>query len=64
MTAVNAVAAFYTWQVTATSCYVIPYAITGILDEHPRAALELRSGEKKENYREFWDSLTGSETAE
>lgn len=44
--------------------YVIPYAITGILDEHPRAAMELRSGEQKENYREFWDNLAGSETAE
>ncbi|HPS37060.1 MAG TPA: aldolase catalytic domain-containing protein [Candidatus Omnitrophota bacterium] len=44
--------------------YVIPYAITGILDEHPRSALELRNSDKKENYREFWDSLAGSETAE
>lgn len=44
--------------------YVIPYAITGILDEHPRSALELRSGDKKENYREFYDSLAGSETVE
>ena len=44
--------------------YVIPYAITGILDEHPRAALELRSGDHKENYREFYDSLAGSETVE
>ena len=44
--------------------YVIPYAITGILDEHPKAALELRSGDQKENYREFYDSLAGSETVE
>ncbi len=44
--------------------YVIPYAITGILDEHPRSALELRSGDKKENYREFYDSLAGSEAVE
>lgn len=40
--------------------YVIPYAITGILDEHPRAALELRESEKKENYREFYENMTGS----
>ncbi|HQP91637.1 MAG TPA: aldolase catalytic domain-containing protein [Candidatus Omnitrophota bacterium] len=39
--------------------YIIPYAITGILDEHPRAAIALRSSSKKENYREFYDSLTG-----
>jgi 4-hydroxy 2-oxovalerate aldolase len=37
--------------------YIIPYAITGILDEHPRAAIALRESDKKENYREFYDSL-------
>jgi 4-hydroxy 2-oxovalerate aldolase len=44
--------------------YVIPYAITGILDEHPKSALELRDSEKKENYREFWDSFAGSSEVE
>jgi 4-hydroxy 2-oxovalerate aldolase len=39
--------------------YIIPYAITGILDEHPRAAMALRGSDKKENYREFYDSLVG-----
>ena len=39
--------------------YIIPYAITGMLDEHPKAAMELRGGPKKENYREFYDSLAG-----
>ncbi len=39
--------------------YIIPYAITGILDEHPRAAIALRESDKKENYREFYDSLVG-----
>lgn len=39
--------------------YIIPYAITGILDEHPRAAMALRNSVKKENYREFYDSLVG-----
>ncbi|MFH1507496.1 MAG: aldolase catalytic domain-containing protein [Candidatus Omnitrophota bacterium] len=37
--------------------YIIPYAITGMLDEHPRAAMALRNSDKKENYREFYDSL-------
>ena len=37
--------------------YIIPYAITGILDEHPRSAIALRAGVKKENYREFYNSL-------
>ncbi|MFA5356886.1 MAG: aldolase catalytic domain-containing protein [Candidatus Omnitrophota bacterium] len=39
--------------------YIIPYAITGILDEHPRAAMALRGSDKKENYREFYESLVG-----
>ncbi len=41
--------------------YLIPYAIVGILDEHPRAAMALRKSEHKENYREFWDSLMGQD---
>ncbi|MDD5135929.1 MAG: aldolase catalytic domain-containing protein [Candidatus Omnitrophica bacterium] len=40
--------------------YIIPYAITGMLDEHPKAAMELRSSSRKESYREFYDSLTAS----
>jgi 4-hydroxy 2-oxovalerate aldolase len=39
--------------------YIIPYMITGVLDEHPRAAMALRNGNKKENYREFYESLVG-----
>lgn len=41
--------------------YIIPYAITGILDEHPRAAMALRSSNKKEDYREFYESLIGED---
>jgi 4-hydroxy 2-oxovalerate aldolase len=41
--------------------YIIPYAITGILDEHPRAAIALRNGANKENYREFYESLVGED---
>lgn len=41
--------------------YIIPYMITGILDEHPRAAMALRDGDKKENYREFYESLVGTD---
>jgi len=39
--------------------YFIPYAITGILDEHPRSAIALRESDKKENYREYYESLLG-----
>ncbi|MFA4981565.1 MAG: aldolase catalytic domain-containing protein [Candidatus Omnitrophota bacterium] len=41
--------------------YVIPYAIAGMLNEHPKAAMELRSGDKKENYRAFYESLKGTD---
>ena len=41
--------------------YIIPYAITGILDEHPRAAIALRESDKKENYREFYESIKGND---
>lgn len=40
--------------------YIIPYAIAGMMNEHPRAAMALRKGDKKENYREFYDSLQGT----
>ena len=40
--------------------YIIPYMITGLLDEHPRAAMALRDDkDKKENYREFYEGLIG-----
>ncbi|MBU0548451.1 MAG: aldolase catalytic domain-containing protein [Candidatus Omnitrophica bacterium] len=39
--------------------YFIPYAITGILDEHPRTAIALRESDKKENYREYYEHLVG-----
>ena len=41
--------------------YIIPYAITGMLDEHPKSAIALRNGDKKENYREFYESLLGED---
>jgi 4-hydroxy 2-oxovalerate aldolase len=37
--------------------YFIPYAIAGMMNEHPRAAMSLRRSDKKENYREFYESL-------
>ncbi|MDP8266052.1 MAG: aldolase catalytic domain-containing protein [Candidatus Aceula meridiana] len=41
--------------------YVIPYAIAGMLNEHPRAAMALRGSDKKENYREFYESLVDTD---
>ncbi len=43
--------------------YIIPYAITGMLDEHPKMAMALRQSAKKENYREFYDSIVGAQEA-
>ncbi|MFC1752898.1 aldolase catalytic domain-containing protein [Thermoproteota archaeon] len=37
--------------------YLIPYALTGIRDEHPRAAMKLRKTEAKDCYTKFYDSL-------
>lgn len=41
--------------------YLIPYAITGILDEHPRTAMALREGKNKDDYREFYESFLGDD---
>jgi 4-hydroxy 2-oxovalerate aldolase len=41
--------------------YIIPYMITGILDEHPRSAMALRASEKKDNAVDFYDQLTTPE---
>ena len=38
--------------------YIIPYAISGMLNEHPKAAIALRDSEEKENYKDFYNSLT------
>ncbi len=40
--------------------YIIPYAIAGMMGEHPRAAMALRKSDKKDNYREFYESLTNT----
>ncbi len=37
--------------------YILPYAISGMMNEHPKAAMALRKTENKENYREFYESL-------
>ncbi|MFH1776125.1 MAG: aldolase catalytic domain-containing protein [Candidatus Omnitrophota bacterium] len=37
--------------------YIIPYMITGILDEHPRAAMALRKTADKDKYCEFYEKL-------
>ncbi|MCK5706569.1 MAG: aldolase catalytic domain-containing protein [Candidatus Aureabacteria bacterium] len=41
--------------------YIIPYALTGILNEHPKSAMALRGTNKKEDYREFYESFSASD---
>jgi 4-hydroxy 2-oxovalerate aldolase len=41
--------------------YIIPYAVTGMFNEHPRTAMALRQGDQKEDYREFYDSFSGGD---
>ncbi|HBG60637.1 MAG: nucleoid-structuring protein H-NS [Omnitrophica WOR_2 bacterium GWF2_38_59] len=38
--------------------YIIPFAIAGMMNEHPQAAMNLRNSEDKENYRAFFESFT------
>ncbi|MFC1624339.1 aldolase catalytic domain-containing protein [Candidatus Omnitrophota bacterium] len=40
--------------------YIIPYAIAGMMNEHPKAAMALRKSNKKEDYREFYESLVNT----
>jgi len=41
--------------------YIIPYAISGMMNEHPRAAMALRNSVGKENYKEFYESLVSTD---
>lgn len=41
--------------------YILPYMITGALDEHPRSAMALRASENKDKVVDFYDKLTTPE---
>lgn len=41
--------------------YIIPYAIAGMFNDHPRAAMALRNSDKKESYREFYETFMVAE---
>ena len=34
---------------------MLPYIITAHFNQHPRSAMQLRAGEKKNNFVEFYD---------
>jgi len=37
--------------------YSIPYAITGQLNQHPRAAIQWREGDRPDDYVGFYDQI-------
>ncbi len=41
--------------------YLIPYIITGILNEHPRTAIAYRKTEDKDKYAQFYEKIRGSQ---
>lgn len=41
--------------------YIIPHMITGILNQHPRAAIALRNGPNKDKYANFYRSLVNND---
>ena len=41
--------------------YLIPYAITGMFNEHPRTAMALRQGADKDKYLEFYESMAATD---
>lgn len=42
--------------------YTLPYALTGMFNEHPRTAMALRKSEQKDEYVEYYDRLTSVES--
>ena len=44
--------------------YLVPYAITGMLNQHPRTAIAWRGSERKDEYVRFYDKLTTPEVGE
>ncbi len=44
--------------------YIIPYMITGMLDEHPRSAMALRNSPDKDASVDFYDKLTTPEVSQ
>jgi len=40
---------------------LVPYNITGQLNQHPRAAMKLRAGEDKDQYVDFYDQCSNDE---
>ena len=37
--------------------YMIPYAVTGFMNQHPRSAIAMRKTDEKDKYREFYSQI-------
>ncbi len=37
--------------------YILPYMVTGILNEHPRSAIKMRQTDQKDKYAEFYEEM-------
>jgi 4-hydroxy 2-oxovalerate aldolase len=44
--------------------YIIPYALTGLMNEHPRTAMDLRNSDRREDYKAYYESLRDSAVEE
>nr|WP_309101170.1 aldolase catalytic domain-containing protein [Fredinandcohnia onubensis] len=42
--------------------YIIPYMISGMLNEHPRVAMAYRNSADRDNYVDFYDKVTSPES--
>jgi len=43
--------------------YILPLMLTGVMNEHPRSAMEWRAGAEKDNFTAFYDKLTTPEAS-
>lgn len=41
--------------------YIIPYMVSGVLNEHPRVAMAVRDSDDRDKFVEFYDKLTSPE---
>jgi 4-hydroxy 2-oxovalerate aldolase len=43
--------------------FIIPYMISGVLNEHPRVAMAYRKTEDRDKYADFYDQVTSPESS-
>jgi 4-hydroxy 2-oxovalerate aldolase len=48
------------WRKKIDWGYFVPYMITGVLNQHPRAAMAHMESDQKENITDFFNQVTNS----